>query len=78
MANEKFWCLNEMNKLPLPMNTLQTCYAALLSVVVVMLVPFSAHANSVDTLAQFLKNTHSGRAEFKQVVTSPSKTGQPM
>jgi outer membrane lipoprotein carrier protein len=78
MANEKFWCLNEMNKLPLPMNTFQTCYAALLSVVVVMLVPFSAHANSVDTLAQFLKNTHSGRAEFKQVVTSPSKTGQPV
>ena len=67
-----------MNKLSLHMNPLQTCYAALLSVVLVMLMPFSAHANSVDTLAQFLKNTHSGRAEFKQVVTSPSKAGQPV
>ncbi len=67
-----------MNKLSLHMNPFQTCYAALLSVVLVMLMPFSAHANSVDTLAQFLKNTHSGRAEFKQVVTSPSKAGQPV
>jgi outer membrane lipoprotein carrier protein len=67
-----------MSKLSLHMNPLQTCYAALLSVVLFMLMPFSAHANSVDTLAQFLKNTHSGRAEFKQVVTSPSKAGQPV
>jgi outer membrane lipoprotein carrier protein len=66
-----------MSKLSLHMNPLQTCYAALLSVVLFMLMPFSAYANSVDTLAQFLKNTHSGRAEFKQVVTSPSKAGQP-
>ena len=38
---------------------------------------FSAQAcaDSLDTLAQFLKTTHSGRAEFKQVVTSPSKAG---
>lgn len=35
-----------------------------------------AWADSLDTLALFLKNTHSGRAEFKQVVTSPSKAGQ--
>lgn len=33
-------------------------------------------ADSLDTLAQFLKSTQSGRAEFKQVVTSPSKAGQ--
>jgi outer membrane lipoprotein carrier protein len=78
MVNEKFWCLNEMNKLSLRIKLLQKCYAALMSVIVVMLVPFSAHANSVDTLAQFLKNTHSGRADFHQVVTSPSKAGQPV
>jgi outer membrane lipoprotein carrier protein len=67
-----------MNKLSFLMNPFQTCYAALLSAALVMLMPFSAHANSVDTLAQFLKNTHSGRADFQQVVTSPSKAGQPV
>lgn len=36
----------------------------------------SVWASSLDSLALFLKNTHSGRAEFKQVVTSPSKAGQ--
>lgn len=78
MVSVKFWYLNEMNKLSLRMNLLQKCYAAWMGVVVVMLVPLSAHANSVDTLAQFLKNTHSGRADFQQVVTSPSKAGQPV
>ena len=67
-----------MNKLPLLINPRQKCHAALLCVLVVMLVPFSAYANSLDTLAQFLKNTYSGRAEFMQVVTSPSKAGQPV
>ena len=67
-----------MNKLPLSVNSLQTCCTALLSAVVVMLMPFSVCASSVDTLAQFLKNTHSGRADFQQVVTSPSKAGQPV
>jgi outer membrane lipoprotein carrier protein len=67
-----------MNKLPLSGNSLQKCCTALLSVLVVALMPFSVCASSVDTLAQFLKNTHSGRADFKQVVTSPSKAGQPV
>ncbi len=39
---------------------------------------FHASANSLDTLAQFLKTTHSGRSEFSQVVTSPAKAGQPV
>jgi outer membrane lipoprotein carrier protein len=34
-------------------------------------------ANSVDALAQFMKQTSSGRADFTQVVTSPSRAGQP-
>ena len=34
-------------------------------------------ANSVDLLAQFVKQTRSGRADFTQVVTSPSRAGQP-
>ncbi len=36
------------------------------------------HANSLDTLAAFLKSTQSGRADFTQVVTSPAKSGQAM
>lgn len=35
-----------------------------------------AHANSLDTLAAFLKTTHSGRADFTQVVTAPTKPDQ--
>ena len=35
-----------------------------------------AQANSVDVLAQFMKQARSGRAQFTQVVTSPSRAGQ--
>ena len=35
-----------------------------------------AHANSLDTLAAFLKTTQSGRADFTQVVTSPARPDQ--
>jgi outer membrane lipoprotein carrier protein len=33
-------------------------------------------ADSVDVLAQFMKQARSGRADFTQVVTSPSRPGQ--
>ncbi len=35
-----------------------------------------AQAGSVDLLAQFMKQARSGRADFTQVVTSPSRAGQ--
>jgi outer membrane lipoprotein carrier protein len=35
-----------------------------------------ALADSVDVLAQFMKQARSGRAQFTQVVTSPSRPGQ--
>ena len=35
-----------------------------------------AQADSVDLLAQFMKQARSGRADFTQVVTSPSRAGQ--
>ena len=35
-----------------------------------------AFADSVDLLAQFMKQARSGRAQFTQVVTSPSRAGQ--
>lgn len=36
-----------------------------------------AQADGVDLLAQFVKQARSGRADFTQVVTSPSRAGQP-
>ena len=35
-----------------------------------------AHAQGLDLLGQFMKQTSSGRASFTQVVTSPAKAGQ--
>ena len=37
---------------------------------------FPLQASSVDLLAQFMKQARSGRADFTQVVTSPSRAGQ--
>ena len=37
-----------------------------------------AHADSLDSLAQFLKSTRSWRADFVQVVTAPAKEGKPL
>ena len=37
-----------------------------------------AHADSMDSLAQFLKSTRSWRADFVQVVTAPAKEGKPL
>lgn len=34
-------------------------------------------ADGLDSLTQFMKQARSGRAQFSQVVTSPSKAGQP-
>lgn len=64
MASVKYWCPSAMNK--------TTCLWALACV----LVATQASADSLDTLAQFLKTTHSGKADFKQVVSSPNKAGQ--
>jgi outer membrane lipoprotein carrier protein len=36
----------------------------------------AASANGMESLEAFIKSTKSGRAEFSQVVTSPSKDGQ--
>ena len=36
-----------------------------------------AHADSMDSLSQFLKSTRSWRADFVQVVTAPAKEGRP-
>lgn len=35
-----------------------------------------AHADGLALLAQFMKHSRSGRAQFSQVVTSPSRAGQ--
>jgi len=38
---------------------------------------FAAQASGLDALDNFIKSTKSGRASFTQVVTSPSRDGQP-
>jgi outer membrane lipoprotein carrier protein len=38
---------------------------------------FGAQADSLDSLAQFLKQTRSMRADFVQVVAPPAKEGRP-
>ena len=38
--------------------------------------PLRARADGLDSLAQFVQSTHSGRAEFTQVVTAPARPGQ--
>jgi outer membrane lipoprotein carrier protein len=50
------------------------CRAVLAVAVGVLALP--AQADSVDLLAQFMKQARSGRADFTQVVTSPSRPGQ--
>ena len=40
-------------------------------------VAMPALADGLDSLTQFMKQARSGRAQFSQVVTSPSKAGQP-
>ncbi len=37
----------------------------------------AARADGLDTLARFLKSVSSGRADFTQVVTAPTRNGQP-
>lgn len=43
-----------------------------------MLCMGSVYADSLDSLAQFLKTTRSWRSEFVQVVTAPAKEGRPV
>ena len=42
-----------------------------------MFLTFGAQADSLDSLAQFLKQTRSMRADFVQVVAAPAKEGRP-
>jgi outer membrane lipoprotein carrier protein len=42
----------------------------------VLFLAVPAQADGVDLLAQFVKQARSGRADFTQVVTSPSRAGQ--
>lgn len=42
-----------------------------------LLAPWPVMADGLESLSQFMKQARSGRAQFSQVVTSPSKAGQP-
>ncbi len=50
--------------------------ASLVLAVAMWSLALPAQADSVDLLAQFMKQARSGRADFTQVVTSPSRAGQ--
>jgi len=51
--------------------------AAALWVLAGMAWPSWAHADGLEALSQFIQQTRSGRAQFTQVVTSPTRQGQP-
>lgn len=51
--------------------------AAALWVLAGMSWPSWAHADGLEALSQFIQQTRSGRAQFTQVVTSPTRQGQP-
>lgn len=68
MGSAKFWCLSAMTNFSFLRQGL-LCAA-------LVVCTGQACADSLDTLASFLKNTKSGRADFTQVVTPPAKAGQ--
>jgi outer membrane lipoprotein carrier protein len=51
--------------------------ALALALVLAVMAASAARAGGIDSLAQFVKNTRSGQADFTQTVTAPGKDGQP-
>ena len=60
----------------LPLNPFRRRWLGAL-VVFSLSAPFPVLADGLDSLSQFMKQARSGRAQFSQAVTSPSKAGQP-
>ena len=56
--------------------TVLGCWVGVLLAAAVGGLALPAQADSVDLLAQFMKQARSGRSDFTQVVTSPSRPGQ--
>ena len=78
MDNAKFWCPSGTSD-PIHMNSLFLCKATRCVSLMLVGLAFTAgvaRASSLETLATFLQSTKSGRAEFTQVVTPPTKAGQ--
>jgi outer membrane lipoprotein carrier protein len=48
----------------------------LIAIVLIASCAFSARADGLESLEDFVKNTKSGRADFTQVVTAPAREGQ--
>jgi outer membrane lipoprotein carrier protein len=48
-----------------------------LTLFVVVFLPAFSQADGLESMADFLRNTHSGRADFVQRVTPPAKEGRP-
>jgi outer membrane lipoprotein carrier protein len=59
-----------------PRRAVMACLGKVLLVGSLLALTATTQASSVDLLAQFMKQARSGRAQFTQVVTSPSRAGQ--
>lgn len=59
-----------------PRRAVMACLGKGLLVGSLLALTATTQASSVDLLVQFMKQAHSGRAQFTQVVTSPSRAGQ--
>jgi outer membrane lipoprotein carrier protein len=74
MVSEKFWSLRVQNNFKMRIS-LPTCMAFTW---LLLCLPSLAQVSSpLESLGQFLKQTQSGRAQFSQVVTSPTKADMP-
>jgi outer membrane lipoprotein carrier protein len=82
VASVKFWCPHGLNdrmtnsvwksrRSALVLGSTVGGYGAVVALALPVL-----RADGVDLLAQFVKQARSGRADFTQVVTSPSRAGQ--
>ena len=75
MASAKFWCLTVKAEFLRPkLLCILNCKRALQALL--LTTSLQVCAGGLESLESFLKNAHSGRAIFSQVVTPPVKAGQ--
>jgi outer membrane lipoprotein carrier protein len=74
MVNATYWFLRVQNNFNMR-DSLKSCLAVAW---LLLSLPSMAQASApLESLSQFLKQTQSGRAQFSQVVTSPTKADMP-
>lgn len=68
--------MSPMNNIFWQRRAVLSAWAKFFLTAMVLMSSVHARADGVDLLAQFMKQARSGRAQFTQVVTSPSRAGQ--